>query len=349
MRVNNKRIVLGSEFWDGSSGQGLAEGFAEDGHSVEKIDTQHYFSRFGQTAPGRILNRLGMQFSIKAYNDAIVAAAQRVKPDLFVTVKGNFVSEQTLIALGGAGVFRVNFYPDVWFEHAGLSFEALGQYDLIVTTKSFQLPWLTEQMGAGRNAFLHHGFSDRTHVPIDLPQADSDYDWDICYIGNASPYKVDWLAGICSAFPEKRIAIAGHRWENYIDHLSGAELLPAVVAGDFARLLSRSKINIGIHSGPSGPMNWEDQVSTRTFEIPACQGFMLHIDNDEIRTLFEPGREIDVFASPKQLNERIRFYLDNPDERMAIAKAGYDRAVPAYGLHNRAREMLALVEGHLPR
>lgn len=346
MEVSARRILFAAEFWDGSVGAGLAEGFSKCGHYVEKIDFRDYFNRFGRTIPGRIANRLSFKGGILAYNRAVTDAAERCSPDLFVTVKGSYLSEKTISVLHEAGTFRLNYYPDVSFDHPGLSLAALKRYDLIATTKSFQLPWLKQNIGAGHTAFLHHGFSDRIHVPTDVPGADSEFDWDICYVGNPSPYKCDWLVGICNAFPQARIAIAGHGWNKQKHGLSGAELLPAVIAGDFARLLSRSKINLGIHYGPHGPFDWEDKVSTRTFEIPACQGFMLHIENDEVRSLFETGREIDMFATPAQLNERIAFYLANPDERMAIAKAGYERAVPAYGLHARAREMLAIVEAH---
>ncbi|MFN3304299.1 MAG: FtsX-like permease family protein, partial [Roseateles sp.] len=39
-------------------------------------------------------------------------------------------------------------------------------------------------------------------------------------------------------------------------------------------------------------------------EIPAAGGFMLHIDNPEVRGLFDHGTEFDSFATPEQLVER---------------------------------------------
>ncbi len=66
------------------------------------------------------------------------------------------------------------------------------------------------------------------------------------------------------------------------------------------------------HGGPwrpCGAESWEDLVSTRTFDIPTCKGFMLHIDNPEVRELFEPGREIDLFASEDALIAKIEHYL----------------------------------------
>jgi spore maturation protein CgeB len=84
-------------------------------------------------------------------------------------------------------------------------------------------------------------------------------------------------------------------------------------------------------------------VSIRTFEIPACKGFMLHIDNDEIRTVYDVGREIDVFATPAELAKKIEYYLANPSKRGAMVESAYTRCVPAYSYRSRAEAILSAV------
>ena len=74
---------------------------------------------------------------------------------------------------------------------------------------------------------------------------------------------------------------------------------------------------------------------------------MLHIDNPEIRTLYEPGREMDVFADPEQLRAKVDHYLSNEAERQTMTEAGHARAVPAYSLHARAAELLAIFADRL--
>ena len=64
---------------------------------------------------------------------------------------------------------------------------------------------------------------------------------------------------------------------------------------------------------------------------------MLHIDNAEVRSLFTPGEEIDVFATPDDLCEKIRYYLARPDERRAMIERAYARCVPAYSYDARAK------------
>ena len=70
---------------------------------------------------------------------------------------------------------------------------------------------------------------------------------------------------------------------------------------------------------------------------------MLHIDNDEVRTLFEVGREIDTFATLENLAEKIDFYLAHPDRRATMIEAAFARAVPAYSYDARAMRMTELM------
>jgi hypothetical protein len=336
------KILFAGRFWPGASDTGLAEGLRALGHEVVQIDVNDWL---GQTSfLGRALRRVFMGQMMRRWNRAIVSLAEQTRPAIFLTVKGNYVSLDGIATLQRQGVYCVNYFPDFQIEQPGLPLDGLLGYDLMVTTKSFQVDWLTRRMGAQHVAFVHHGYSPAVHRPHADRQS-SDHEWDISYIGNASPYKAAWMAAVCKAFPEKRIAIAGFDWPDFERAgIASATILPAAIGDDFARLAGRSAINLAFHYGQKPGSDWQDLVSTRTFELPACHGFMLHIDNPEVRTLFDVGTEIDVFASADQLIERIGHYLPRPDEREAMARAAFARAVPAYSYHARAAEIIALVD-----
>lgn len=89
--------------------------------------------------------------------------------------------------------------------------------------------------------------------------------------------------------------------------------------------------------GVADHTGWQDLTSARTFEIPACKGFMLHIDNEEVRGLFTPGEEIDVFNDVDELCAKIESYLAHDEEREAMIEPAYRRCVPAYSYDERAR------------
>ena len=83
----------------------------------------------------------------------------------------------------------------------------------------------------------------------------------------------------------------------------------------------------------------------RTFEIPACGGFMLHERSAEALGFFEEGKEAEFFGSEGELKDKIGFYLKNETLRMNIAKAGYQRCLKSGYLYtDRARQILKIYD-----
>jgi spore maturation protein CgeB len=343
-------MMMANEFWHGSTGRGLAEGFRELGWDVAEIDIASFLAYAGINRFSRVAARIMKRNAVGEFNARILERAEQLDIEVLLTVKGSFITAETLRALRARGTYCVNFYPDVLFGHVGSSVDLLSLFDLVVTTKSYHLPYLADRIGEGRRAFVHHGYCPSAHSRRHLP-ADVTYRWDISHIGNPSPHKLDHLVALAEAFPDRSFAVMGNRWAAAAAgtalerHVTGAPVL-----GDyFARAIEQSRINLGIHYGPVGADGWEDLTSTRTFEIPAVGGFMLHVDNDEVRALYEPGREVVLFSGKAELIDKVGYYLEHEDERRAIAQAGHERCVPAYSLTTRAREIAGLLSVRRPR
>ncbi|MDB5677667.1 glycosyltransferase [Sphingomonas bacterium] len=328
---------------------GLAEGFRRLGWDVTEVssnDALLHSRSLGLRAAGRLLYPAAR----RSHNADILAAADRVAPHVMLTVKGNFIAAATLKELRRRGIATVNFYPDRDFDHDGMPADALDQFDLVATTKAYQLPHLTERLGKDRVAMIHHGYVPAVHRRRTPAGEIPAYLWDVSFIGNASPEKLAWLEPVARAIGDARMIVIGNRWSELA---AGTAVAPHVFGGplvgdQFARAIEHSRINIAVHHGAGGAQGWADQVSTRSFEIPACGGFMLHIDNAEIRTLFEPGREIDTFADPTELVAKVEHCLAHDADRRAIADAGHARAVPAYSLHARAVELTGIFADRVP-
>jgi spore maturation protein CgeB len=67
----------------------------------------------------------------------------------------------------------------------------------------------------------------------------------------------------------------------------------------------------------------------RTFDIPACAGFMLHEYSDEVVGFFKPGKEIDTFNSVEECSDKIQYYLKNESIREKLALNGYNKLITA--------------------
>lgn len=81
------------------------------------------------------------------------------------------------------------------------------------------------------------------------------------------------------------------------------------------------------------------QIKGRTFEVPACGGFLLTGDADNLSDYYVPGKEIIIFKSKEDLAEQCRYYLGHEGERAAIARAGYERTVKEHSYVRRFNEI----------
>ncbi len=342
-----RNVLFAGDFWHGGTEEALAEGLRGSGHNVQEVALPNHFLRSPHIAL-KVASRLLMPFSRRAYNAEILRTAATIGEGLFLLVKGSFVAPETVAELRAMGMRTALYYPDRHFEYPDVDHAVIRDVDLLITTKSFHQDYLDRLRGPGRSFMVHHGYSPIAHRPHWERMNEDDYHYDIAYVGVPDPYKAKWLAGLAGALPHRRILIVGERWSELAPGtpLADCKLMGRVTGELMAELIQRSRVNVAIQLGP-GPYEWRDNVSTRTFEIPAAKGFMLHEDNAEIRTLFEPGTEIDVFDTPEALHAKVEHYLARPDRRAEMIERAYRRAVPAYSYYERARELMAIVTREL--
>ncbi|HLF97415.1 MAG TPA: glycosyltransferase [Methylococcaceae bacterium] len=345
--MSGRKIVFGSEMVSGSTEHGIADGFRKLGWDVH-LCNPHRFLLQGQSAFGKACAAMQLPVAVRRYNRELAALAARLKPEVMFTVKGNYISRETLDAVRKQGVCTVNYYPDFRFGYKSVNRESFKGYSLFVTTKSFQVPCLAEELGQDRVRFLHHGYVSAVHYPPSSPHRDENID--ILYVGNHSQEKERWLTQVSDRFPDLLMRIYGNRWKECVKQGSLMQRIAgyAITGADYAGAVFNAKINLAVHMGCADVTNWEDLVSTRTFEIPACKGFMLHIDNPEVRELFSVGSEIDVFRDLDELCDRIEFYLPKVDLRREMAEKAYRRCVPAYSYDERARALAEWITEHRP-
>lgn len=346
-------MVFAGSFWPGGTERGLADGFRSLGWVVQEVDSRDHGVGNGSQFALRLAARLLRKIGGKSYQKNILEICRILRPDIFITVKGVKISTELLHKIKEIGVRTVMYYPDYHYKHSGVSEESFRAYDFFVTTKTFQIQHLEDLLGRDRVGYVPHGYVDSVHQAVFGRIAEEQYRTDLLYSGNHSAYKQTWLEGTLDIVPELSVEIIGNRWrENAIANvLSRCKMSGERTGVAYAQAIQSARINIAIHFGPDAA-GWEDLVSTRTFEIPACKGFMLHIDNAEVREFFKPGEEIDVFSTPEELADKIRFYLARPDLRTGMIERAYARAVPAYGyearagaLHGLMRERLSIAAG----
>jgi spore maturation protein CgeB len=342
--IFKSNIVIAADSWFGSTTFGVAQGFRRMGWEVTEVSQSTSFVK-GRSLPARIIGRLSKSINVALYNREILQAVDQLDAKVFLTVKGNNIKPETLKILESRGVKSINYYPDFRFSYDSVDKSTFSLYSLFITTKSFQLEALSKMMDKEKIHFLHHGYCSDVHYPPEesmLNQADVP---DVLYVGTYTLHKEKLFIELIKACPDLRFQIYGNGW----NHSKCSEILKPCLANrpvyamNYSQLVNAAKINLAIHMGEADDTGWQDLVSTRSFELPACKGFMLHVDNPEIRQLYDVGQEIDVFSSVDDLCEKIRFYLANDLLRVKMVEKAYKRCVPAYSYDQRTREIASLV------
>jgi glycosyltransferase involved in cell wall biosynthesis len=339
------RIVVADDSWFGSTTFGIAQGYRRLAWEVAEVSPKSAFMQ-GRSLPLRVLGRLIKPINVALYNKEILQIVDQMNAKVFLTVKGNYIKPGTLAILASRGFKTVNYYPDFRFSYDSVDETTFPMYSLFVTTKSFQVPMLEQLIGKEKVRFLHHGYCSDVHFPPETKLLDETQVPDVLYVGTYTQHKEKLFTEVKNLYPELHFRIYGNGWNRptISETLKSCLAYRPVYAMNYAQLVNAAKINLAIHMGAADETGWQDLVSTRSFELPACKGFMLHMDNAEIRQLYEVGLEIDVFTAAVDLCEKIRFYLKNESTRLQMVENAYQRCVPAYSYDQRARELVSFLE-----
>jgi len=267
----------------------------------------------------------------------------QIRPDILLAFKGTAVTAATLRKLRFSGIALYNYFPDtIPSEHGNILAEAIHQYDCVFYTKKFWGANPPDGLGKRRLVFLPHGYDPEVHRIMELDARDvSELTNDVTVIASHTAHKERLLRRLLGLMPNLDLHIYGHLWT---DPPCAPELRHyirgmALVGSQYAKAIRAARINLAITSW-TGRIE-VDETTTRTFEIPACGGFMLHERTPELLELYEEGSEVAAFGSVEELASKIEYYLPRPEEREAIAHAGHVRCVPAYSYDQRMKQILA--------
>ena len=165
---------------------------------------------------------------------------------------------------------------------------------------------------------------------------------DVVFCGQISAEHQERAIGLVQVAEAAERPISGFRTDF---HLSGS------VDGILARhnrgalwgmamyqALRRSRIGLNFHIDITGRA-----MNIRMQETTALGTMLLTEADPSLAEQFAPGREVETFASAGELAEKIRHYLDHPEEREEIARRGQERCLRDYSMESRAAELADLI------
>lgn len=346
MGESKTKILCIGEEWRGSNASGLFYALSRVGCITTVVNELAYVSIRGVGFSAKAMNWSIRKAQIHDFNNQLTQITKSVKPDWVLVYKGAFIAPETIQFWKRLGLPVVNFFPDVSFLAHGIYIpRCIPLYDHIFTTKTFAATDLQNHFNYNPSdvSFIPHGFDPTLHRKMDT--SDSPFSCEASFIGNYSKHKELFLTAVKQKYSVLDLRIWGATWGQ-----SKASLLKNVIQGitvvgdSYTLALNSSKVNIALLSEIVEGASSGDQITSRTFHITGCGGFMLHQRTQELLEYFEEGKEMACFDSMEELTEKIKYYLENDRERIKIQEAGYLRAQNSYSLDIRALELMKILE-----
>lgn len=127
------------------------------------------------------------------------------------------------------------------------------------------------------------------------------------------------------------------------------ELMAAVNPPVFGRamygLLQKSRIVLNTHGGVAG----EYAGNIRLFEVTGVGSCLLTDNKRNMPELFDVANEVVVYDGFDDCAEKIRWLLDNEDERLRIARNGQRRTLRDHNVKKRCLQLVDIISSELNR
>jgi hypothetical protein len=341
-----QRMLFVGQLRPGSTSLHRAEAAREMGIDLVQIDTHPEFVRAREaTFVERVRRRLFGPRDLAGVNPAMLEAV-RLKPvDVIWVDRGITVERSTLTALRDLcpDARIVHYNPDDPFGEYGMSefrtfMKAIPEYDVHLIPRK---PNVAEYLDWGARRVEQivpfWGYDPPTHRKVALDDEERrHFGAPVGFIGMAEKERA---ASITRLVHEGfTVKVWGNRWPSYLADDDARKVIagPAQFGETYAKIISSFDINLAFLRRQN-----RDEHTSRSVELPAAGAFMLAERTDEHLQLFEEGREAEFFDSDDELVEKVRYYVQRPEERARIAEAGRQRATrDGYDNRSVVTEML---------
>jgi spore maturation protein CgeB len=270
----------------------------------------------------------------KRMNERLREVVDAEKPDLlFCVVFKHEIDMETMRKITEeTQTLTLNWFSDDVFRFKGFSRRWARCFDWIITADPEFVPGY-KKLGTRHAAYIRWACNPFLYKRSEDPPV-----YDVTFVGQPHSRRLEAVQALRDAGIS--VQTWGRGWEQ--GRVSQDEMI---------RIFGRSKINLNFSDASRQPgwkgrlgLTFPKQVKARLLEVPACGGFLLTGDAPLLRDYYEPGRDVGVFHSTKELVEKVRYYLSHEEERAAIAKSGYERTMREHTYPHRFEEIFRMME-----
>ncbi len=328
---------LGADWW-GSDARATASELRRQGHLlVERHYEDHFPTRWRLLAL-RLMRKITRPLMASDYNRAVRDLLSIDQLSFLLVFKGMLLDAATLRQFKDKGVPCYCLYPDVSFrDHGRNIWDCLPLYDIVFTTKPFHFQDSEVLKRVKKLVLVPHGFDPDVHRSVTVGTSlSASYGCDVSFVGAWSPKKEQTLTALASQIPNIDLRIWGPSWNHASASLQKFWQGRGAWGDELAAICACSKINLGLLSEAGRNAVAGDTTTARTWQIPACGGFLLHEDTPDLRSCFEPDKHVGVFDQVDRIGDVVRYWLDHPEEREAARVAAKQHCEDSLFTYRRA-------------
>lgn len=280
-------------------------------------------------------------------DDALHRAVEQQPPDLvFSVLFGDELTPGAIAAVTTSGVPTLNWFADDHWRFEDFTRRYAPSFSWVTTTDRAALPRYAA-IGCTDVVKTQWAAAQHRYRPSGRP-----LQHEATFVGQVYGERAEIVAAVRRAGVPVQTWGTGwdvRRWHRLaarepLGRLGGARVLARAQATsrcsqeEMVAIFGESRVNLNLTEASQGG---ESQIKGRTFEVPACGGFLLTGAAEDLEHYYEPDREVAVFHDRAELVELARYYLDHEDERARVARAGYTRTIAEHTYELRFRAIFA--------
>jgi len=296
------------------------------GHTVIPINAYDYEPE--NALLRKVFFRLQAGPWVARLNRDILAVARREKPDVFWADKLLSLQPKTLDKLRAMGIPSLSYMIDNAFgprKDPGwrLYMQDIPHFDLHIVQRDKNI---ADYLGRGARDVIkiQTAYEPTVHFPPPDGWSDRDRDRGVSFIGTSYDDRPEFLTRLWQEFGFPVVISGDSQWKKRLTPEACAALYTngELFLKEYREGIWRSKINLSFltHSN-------QDEFVHKSFEIAACQGFLLAERSPGHMARFVEDEEAVFFTGFDECVEKIRRYLPDEAARERIAAAGRARAV----------------------
>lgn len=265
-------------------------------------------------------------------NIKLLEAVQREAPEVILFVLMNYeIWLETLDTIrASSSAILISWATDDSWKYEQCSRHIARPFHIYATTYPDAL--LKSKVDGYSNFVLTQWGADAERMLEPMPAADCRYK--VTFVGSAFGNRRD----LVKRLEQQGITVDcfGYGWPN------------GPVSVSQMRTIIRETV-ISLNFGDSGihlqgaKLGRNRQIKARNFEVPGYGGFLLTETLESLQDFYTLGSEAVIYEGMDDLVRKIRYYLEHPAERDAIAFAGYRRTVREHTYDVRFSALLEAV------